>query len=86
MASTLPRIPIFSAITSHDQKSIAVVHSSSGRSFTYGDLAHDVSQAKVNLIAASGKNHVRGERIAFLVENSYDYVGMRVLHRWVSSL
>lgn len=75
MASTLPRLPIFSAIASHDPKSLAVVHSDSGRSFTYGDLARDVSNTKAKLLAASKKDHIHGERVAFLIENGYDYVG-----------
>lgn len=75
MASTLPRLPIFEAIASHDPKSTVVVHSASGRRFTYGELLHDVAERKENLLQESGKSGIEGERIAFLVENSYDYVG-----------
>ncbi|KAF1990407.1 acetyl-CoA synthetase-like protein [Aulographum hederae CBS 113979] len=74
MASTLPRLPIFKAITSHDPKSIAVVHSASGRTFTYGELAHDVSSAKFKLADLAKGNAIDGERIAFLADNGYDYV------------
>jgi malonyl-CoA/methylmalonyl-CoA synthetase len=76
MASTLPRLPIFEAIASHDAKSTAVVHYPSGRSFSYGDLLGDVARAKASLRSESGVTEP-GERVAFLVENSYDYVGMR---------
>lgn len=73
MASTLPKFPIFEAIASHDQKSTAVIHSVSGRSFTYGELLQDVAEAKAQL-EQDGK--IEGHRIAFLIENSYDYVGV----------
>lgn len=75
MASTLPRLPIFEAIAGHDPKSTVVVHSQSGRSFTYGSLLRDVADAKEKLLKEAGGNKIEGERIAFLVENSYDYVG-----------
>ncbi|KIW07023.1 uncharacterized protein PV09_01917 [Verruconis gallopava] len=74
MASTLPRLPIFEAIRGHDAQSTAVVHYPSGRSFTYGELVHDVADAAEELrLKAQGKT-LPGERIAFLVENGYDYV------------
>lgn len=76
MSTSLPRLPIFEAIASHDPQSTAVVHSVSGRSFTYGGLLGDVRRARDQLHEASGKSDLTGERIAFLVENSYDYVGM----------
>lgn len=76
MASTLPRLPIFSAIHSHMPDSVAVVHSDDGASFTYGDLVRDVAKSKSSILKASGKDTIRGERVAFLVENTYDYVGM----------
>lgn len=75
MASTLPRLPIFEAIASHDPKSTVVVHSASGRRFTYGELLGDVAEAKDRLLKEAGGNALDGQRIAFLVENSYDYVG-----------
>nr|OQO21178.1 hypothetical protein B0A51_12045 [Rachicladosporium sp. CCFEE 5018] len=66
----------FEAIKRHDPKSIAVVNSDSGKSFTYGSLLHDVALAKERLVQSSGKEggDLSGERIAFLVENGYDYV------------
>lgn len=75
MASTLPKLPLFEAITRHDPKSTAVVHYPSGRSFTYGELVHDVADATEQLKEKAKGNSLPGERIAFLVENGYDYVG-----------
>lgn len=75
MASSLPPLPIFSALASHESSSTAVVHSASGRSFTYGQLLQDVATAKDKLKLDAGSKSLEGERIAFLVENSYDYVG-----------
>jgi acyl-CoA synthetase (AMP-forming)/AMP-acid ligase II len=78
MASTLPRLPLFEAIKTHDARSTAVVHSLSGRRFTYGELLNDVAAAKHRLQAQAPAHSVEGARIAFLVENGYDYVGARV--------
>ncbi|KAJ5778722.1 hypothetical protein N7520_001968 [Penicillium odoratum] len=73
LLSTLPNIPIFRALQNHDPSSLAVVHSASNRSFTYGNLVADVLRVKDDLERkASGK--LSGERVAFLAENSYDYV------------
>ncbi|KAH6665275.1 long-chain-fatty-acid-CoA ligase [Plectosphaerella plurivora] len=74
MASTLPKLPIFEAIARHDPNSTAVIHSISGRTFKYGELLGDVRRARDQLRAAAGKDDIEGERIAFLVENSYDYI------------
>ncbi|KAK1690247.1 AMP-binding enzyme [Colletotrichum godetiae] len=76
MASTmsLPRIPLFEAISRHDPESTAVIHSLSGRRFKYGELLGDVRRARNKLLDSAGKSDLHGERIAFLVENSYDYV------------
>lgn len=80
MSSTLPNLPIFRAVASHDPNSIAVIHSQSGRSFTYGQLLQDVAEAKDRLHIEAGGGAIEGERIAFLVENSYDYVGAQIIH------
>ncbi|KAF2089181.1 acetyl-CoA synthetase-like protein [Saccharata proteae CBS 121410] len=74
MASSLPKLPVFEAIASHDPKQTAVVHSLSGRTFTYGNLLNDVALAKEQLRKDANGKPLDGERIAFLVENSYDYV------------
>jgi malonyl-CoA/methylmalonyl-CoA synthetase len=73
--STLPRLPLFEAVAQHDPESKAVIHSLSGRTFKYGELLGDVSRARDRLAEAAGHEDLNGERIAFLVENSYDYVG-----------
>ncbi len=75
MASTLPRLPVFEAIAKRDPDSTVVVHSLSGRRFKYGELLGDVCKTRKRLEEAAGKKDIDGERIAFLVENSYDYVG-----------
>ncbi|CCT63001.1 related to malonyl CoA synthetase [Fusarium fujikuroi IMI 58289] len=74
MLSTLPRLPLFEAVAQHDPDSKAVIHSLSGRTFKYGELLGDVSRARDRLAEAAGREDLNGERIAFLVENSYDYV------------
>ncbi|RMZ91072.1 hypothetical protein DV736_g1720, partial [Chaetothyriales sp. CBS 134916] len=74
MASTLPSTPIFDAISKHDPKSLAIVHSASDRSFCYGSLLHDVAAAKDTLTSLAKGKSLQGERIAFLAENGYDYV------------
>lgn len=53
-----------------------MVHSLSGRTFKYGGLLNDVVAAKDKLLKQTGKSEsaIQGERIAFLIENSYDYV------------
>ncbi|KAJ4336924.1 hypothetical protein N0V95_008492 [Ascochyta clinopodiicola] len=76
MASTLPRLPIFEAIKQHDAQSTAVVHSLSGRRFTYGELVNDVAAAKDQLQRNTGGKSAEGARISFLVENGYDYVAI----------
>ncbi|KFH43369.1 Acyl-CoA synthetase family member-like protein [Hapsidospora chrysogenum ATCC 11550] len=72
--TTLPRLPILEAVSRHDPASTAVVHAASGRRFTYGELLGDVGRARDLLREARGGADLDGERIAFLVENSYDYV------------
>ncbi|KAL8635632.1 MAG: hypothetical protein Q9228_006894 [Teloschistes exilis] len=74
MASTLPKLPIFEAISRHDPESTAVVHCASGRRFTYGQLLKDVAEARDKLRQSAAGKSMDGQRIAFLVENSYDYV------------
>ncbi|KAF2148820.1 acetyl-CoA synthetase-like protein [Myriangium duriaei CBS 260.36] len=74
--STLPRYPIFEALLKHDPQSTAIVHCLSGRSYTYGQLVGDISAKTKQLAADAGRNEgeLRGERVAMLIENSYDYV------------
>lgn len=76
LLANLPNTHIFRALKEHDRASVAVVHSLSGRSFTYGNLTADVLRAKEDLQKRTGKiGKLSGERIAFMAENSYDYVG-----------
>lgn len=81
LLSTLPNTHIFRALQNHAPDSLAVVHSASSRSFTYGSLIADVVRAKDDLEqkATTAQGQLAGERIAFLAENSYDYVGTVVL-------
>ncbi|RAL11910.1 acyl-CoA synthetase [Aspergillus homomorphus CBS 101889] len=74
--ASLPNLPLFRALQNHDQSNLAVIHSASSRSFTYGNLVADVVQAKERLAQSGGgrQDGLSGERIAFLAENSYDYV------------
>ena len=82
MASTFPKLPIFEAIASHDPTSIAIVHSKSNRTFSYDQLLSDVEGAKIQLYhklkeALRDGESIGGQRVAFLIENGYDYVGAR---------
>ncbi|KAK5171883.1 uncharacterized protein LTR77_003520 [Saxophila tyrrhenica] len=72
----LQRSALFEALLQHDQDHPAIVHSLSGRSFTYGSLLQDVVGAKDRLLAQTSRDEqsIVGERVAFLIENSYDYV------------
>ena len=75
MASTLPKLPIFEAITSHDPERTAVIHSQSGRRFTYGQLVNNVVEAQESIRRGAGGQRLDGERLAFMAENGFDYVG-----------
>ncbi|KAL9614517.1 MAG: hypothetical protein Q9167_000967 [Letrouitia subvulpina] len=75
MASTLPKLSLFETIANHNPDSTAVIHSSSGRRFTYGQLLKDVADSRDTLRQSAGGRPVDGQRVAFLVENGYDYVG-----------
>lgn len=77
MASTLPKLPVFEAIANHNPQSTAVIHSKSGRRFTYGELLRDIADARNILRQTAGEQRLEGERVAFLVENGYDYVGAK---------
>jgi hypothetical protein len=71
--SSLPNSKFFRALQQHDPLSSAVVHGKSGRSFDYGNLVGDVVRSKELLL--DRQPVLSGQRIAFLAENSYDYVG-----------
>ncbi|KAI4127125.1 MAG: hypothetical protein LQ338_003367 [Usnochroma carphineum] len=74
MASTLPKLPLFQAIANHDPKSTAVIHCKPGWRFTYGQLLKDVADSRDKLRQSAAGQSMDGQRVAFLVENSYDYV------------
>ena len=74
--STLPNVPLFAALKDHNPSRTAIVHSASSRSFTYGNLVADVLRAKQELLAKAGDKGLAGERVPFLIENSYNYVGI----------
>lgn len=78
MASTLPNSAIFHTLARHKSDDLAIVHGHSGRSFTYGSLIHDIAAAKDVLWHRNGGKSLKGERVAFLAEHGYDYVGRRV--------
>lgn len=80
MASTLPNLAILRAIAEHDPASPAIVHGDSQQSFSYGSLLQDVVAAKDRIWDNARGTSLEGERIAFLAENSYDYVGMQHVH------
>lgn len=79
--ASLPDLPLFRALAHHDPSSTAVVHASSAHRFCYGHLVHDVLASRAALQGARGVGNAiatatEGRRVAFLVENSYAYVGM----------
>ncbi len=80
MASTLPNLPIFQAITKHKPTSTAIIHSDSNQAFSYGTLLRDVVAAKKQISQIVPESRICGERIAFLAENNYNYVGTSRLH------
>ena len=75
VSTTLPRKPIFAEIAKHDPNSIAIVQSEDGKIFTYGQLLKDVAASKQSMLDVSKAQKLDGERVAFMVENGYDYVG-----------
>jgi malonyl-CoA/methylmalonyl-CoA synthetase len=75
MATGLPKLHLFETIANHDPNSTVVIHSISGRRFTYGELLKDVTEARDMLYENASGHSIEGQRIAFLVENGYDYVG-----------
>lgn len=76
MSSTLPNLAIFQAIAKHDPTSTAVVHSESNQQFSYGSLLRDTIIRKEQISQNVSGAPLQGKRIAFLAENSYEYVGV----------
>jgi malonyl-CoA/methylmalonyl-CoA synthetase len=77
MAATLPNLAIFQAIANHDPASTAIIHSVSEESFSYGSLLRDVVATKKDISEIENGSNLRGECIAFLAENNYNFTGMR---------
>lgn len=77
MATTVQRSVFLEAITTHNPSSTAVVNHESGTAFSYGTLLSDVARAKERLLQTAERASIGGERVAFLVENGYNYVGTK---------
>ncbi|KAF2453849.1 hypothetical protein BDY21DRAFT_387801 [Lineolata rhizophorae] len=71
----LPRLPLFEALVAHEPGGTAVVHGADGRAFSYGRLVRDVARRRGELVdGLGGGKGLRGERIAFLAENGFEFV------------
>jgi hypothetical protein len=76
MAASLHRTPLLSTFGQQDVSSTAIINQFSGASFPYGSLLRDIARARQGfLTAVGGKSDLAGERIGFIVENGYSYVG-----------
>jgi malonyl-CoA/methylmalonyl-CoA synthetase len=76
MAISIQRSVLVEAIQKHNPSTTAVVNHDSGSVFSYGQLLRDTAYAKERLLQTAGRDDIGGERVAFLVENGYQYVGM----------
>jgi acyl-CoA synthetase (AMP-forming)/AMP-acid ligase II len=78
MAVGVQRSAFFEALKAHDPQSTAIVHHDSKVAYTYASLLRDVARTKEQLLRLTGRDEstIAGKRIAFLVENGYDFVGM----------
>ncbi|KAH0290044.1 AMP-binding enzyme [Aureobasidium namibiae CBS 147.97] len=74
MAIKLPSSVLFEALRRHDKASTAIVDSASGEIITYASLLQDVSSLKHQLLQELDQDDISGERVAFIVENGYNYV------------
>jgi malonyl-CoA/methylmalonyl-CoA synthetase len=77
MAVKHPRSVLFEALRAHDQGSIAIVDSASGKCVTYASLLQDVSRFRHQFLQDVGRDDIFGERVAFIVEDNYNYTGQR---------
>ncbi|KAI5802418.1 hypothetical protein FPQ18DRAFT_9137 [Pyronema domesticum] len=71
---TLPRTPLFEAISKQPTEKTAIIHSASGKRFTYGSLLGDIASTRSKILANAGTDDLKEQRIALLVENGYEYV------------
>jgi len=76
MAVFIQRSVFFEAIQKHDPSTTAVINHASGAIFSYGTLLRDVARAKETLLQKTERDNIAGERVAFLIDNEYNYVGM----------
>lgn len=78
MAISLQRSAFLEAIQKHEPSATAVVENDSGSSFSYSSLLQGVACAKELLLRKTARTErdISGERIAFMVENGFDYTGM----------
>ncbi|KAI5240047.1 acetyl-CoA synthetase-like protein [Aureobasidium subglaciale] len=74
MAINVPQSALFRALRAHNPASTAIVEYQSGQSYSYNALLSTVARAKDNLPKGLGRDIIPGERIAFLIENGYNYV------------
>ena len=76
---TLPRTPLFEALSKQPQGKTAIIHSDSGKKFSYGSLLADIAATRSRVLAAvggaDGRDDLKEQRVALLVENGYEYVG-----------
>lgn len=77
MAISLHCSAFLQAIQKHEPSSVAVVENDSGASFSYRSLLHAIARAKELLLLKAGRSDatISGERIAFIIEPGFDYVG-----------
>jgi len=76
LATALQRSSFIEAIQKHDLSSLAILENDSGASFSYGTLLNSIAHAKDELLCKADRADISGERIAFMVESGYEYVGM----------
>lgn len=85
MSASLHRTPLLKVLSEQDASSIAIVNQSSGTAFSYGSLLRDATRVRHRLLKSVGDRSLAGERIGFIVENGYGYVGMNALQlQWTS--
>ncbi|RPA86898.1 acetyl-CoA synthetase-like protein [Ascobolus immersus RN42] len=81
--STLPKLPLFEALVSHDPNSIAIRHVESGKKFTYGDLLQQTVFMKEKLLNDAGRDSLDGARVTTLVNNGFQFAST-VLGIWAA--
>lgn len=75
MSASLHRTPLLKVLNEQDVSSVAVVNHSTGTAFSYGSLLRDVARARDALLKSYDHKSLAGERIGFIVENGYSFVG-----------